>query len=552
MVMVTLPTKTLKDSLTLKGEFSKTLSETLFKIGMELEESNEEETTIDIAGAGNRIDAVSLEGIVRIINAYNNKAELRFPQVTKGKNSINVDKSVATVRPYIGAFIVRGINFDDDSLKRMINYQDKIHATFGRDRKMLAMGIYKLAGAKFPLQYIMLPRKKVKFAPLGCEKEMTGEEILTKHEKGKAYAHFFEGQQKVPVLRDSNGKILSMIPITNSNDIGKVEPGKQDVFVEATSFNLNMLIQLLTANALDFADMGGKIESCAINYGGNKRVEFPQFAFDKYSVSINEINSLLGLTLTVQQACKLLSRMLLPAKAQGGKILVSVPRFRSDIVHNVDLIEDISRAYGYDNFEPLPPQVHTFGKKHEKTILFDAVVNTFVGLGFQQVIGMILTSKNEATQKVNLKDNGKFVELFSSRALGLDAVRQSLLPGMFSIISSNKQYVYPQKIFEVGECVELNESEETGAKTQWKTAALIASSSTSFTEIKATLLALGKSLDDYKIKIEVVEDSRFIKGRCAKVTGKLFSGIFGEVDLEILRGYGIEMPCTAIEIEFKR
>ncbi len=554
MVMVTLPTKTLQEKLGLKGEFQKTLSETLFKIGMELENSNEEETTIDIAGAGNRIDAVSLEGLVRIIKAYNRSYKLKFPSVTRGKNIINVDKSVADIRPYMGNFIVRNVDIDNDSLTRIINYQEKIAGTFGRDRKVIGMGLFKMPAIQFPLQYIALPAKEIKFAPLGFEEEMTGDEILAKHSKGTAYASLFAGKNKLPILRDANGKVLTMPGITNSNDLGKVESGKQDLFVEATGSNLQMIIQLLTANALDFAEMGGQIESCTVKYSGGKNVEFPQFAFDKYSVSIKEINSLLGLELKAEQAKNLLEKMLLPSLVQGGKLVVNVPRFRSDVVHNVDVIEDVARAYGFDNFIPLQQTAYTFGKKHEKTIIFDAVVNSFTGLGFQQVIGMILTSKEEATTKIKQSDNGKFIELHSSRALGLNACRQSLLPGLLSILASNKQYSYPQKIFEVGECLEINNSEETSAKTIWKTAAITASatSASGFAEVKATIEALGKSFDDYALKIEPTLDVRFIKGRCAKVTGKHFNGIFGEVDLELLRNFNVEMPCTAMEIELKK
>ncbi len=553
MVVVSFPTNQLKKKLKLGSgaDFQKTLSETLFKIGMELENSNDDETTIDIAGAGNRIDAVSMEGFVRIVNAYTGNYEFHFPKITKGKNVINVDKSVADIRPYMGNFIVRNVTVDNDLLTRLINYQEKIASTFGRDRKVVGMGLFKLTQLKFPLQYIGLPAKQIKFAPLGFEQEMTGDEILKQHDKGAKYSNLFAEKNTLPILRDANGKVLTMPGITNSNDLGKVEPGKQDLFIEATGSNLIMIIQLLTACALDFVELGGEIESCTVNYSG-KKVEFPQFTFDKYVLSTSEIESKLGLPFSSQQSVKLLKQMMLPAIAKGNSVLVNVPRFRSDVVHKVDVIEDIGRAYGFDNFTPLAPTQYNFGKKHSKTILFDSVISSFVGMGFQQVISLILTAKNEATTKANVVDNGKFVELHSSRALGLDSCRQSLLPGLLAIIASNKQYSYPQKIFEVGECLELDKSSETGASTTWKTAAIIASANLGFADVKATIEALGRCLDDYKLKIEPTEDKRFIVGRCAKVTGKTFNGVFGELDLKVLRNHNIEMPCTALEIALKQ
>ncbi len=551
MVVINLPAKALKEKLSIKGDFQSTLSETLFKIGMELEQCTQEETSIDIAGAGNRIDAVSLEGIVRIINAYNGKPTFSFPRVKSGRNIINVDKSVANVRPFMGNFIVRNVDIDDDLLTRVINYQEKIAATFGRDRKVLGMGLFRLPELKFPLEYTALRANEIKFAPLGFKQEMTGAEILKKHDKGKVYAHLFAGKDKLPILRDASRRILTMPGITNSNDLGKVELGKQDLFIEATGTNLQMIIQLLTANALDFADMGAVIETCTVNYSG-KKIEFPQFGFDKYSVPMQQINLLLGLELKPSEACKLLLKMMLPASSSASVLNVNVPRFRSDVLHNVDIIEDVARAYGFDNFKPISPQAYTFGKKHDKTTLFNAVIDSFTGLGFQQVIGMILTSKIDSTTRVKISDNSAFVELHSSRALGLNAVRQSLFPSLLSIIASNKQYTYPQKIFEVGECLQVDASEETGASTHWKAAAIIASASTSFTEAKATIESLARSLDDYKLKVSPVEDKRFIQGRSASTEGKSFKGVFGEVDIEILREFNIEMPCAFLEIELKR
>jgi len=562
MVVVSFSKKELQEKLGLKGtEWQKELGETLFKIGMELESGNsaEEEIEIDIAGAGNRLDTVSLEGLVRVVLAYRGKYSFKYPKLTKAKGAVvNVDKSVADVRPYIGNFIVRGIDIDDSTLKRIINLQEKIASTFGRDRKVLGMGLFKLSQLKFPLTYVALPAEQIKFAPLGFKEEMAGDEILKKHEKGIAYAHLFSGKNKLPILRDASGKILTMPGITNSNDLGKVSVGKQDLFVEATGTNLQMIRQLLAANALDFADMGGKIESVAVKYPTNDKViEFPEWDFEKYSLNLQQANNLLGLNLTAAQAVQLLKKMMLPAVAKGSQLQVSVPRFRSDIVHWVDLVEDIARAYGFDSFVPQPPSVHTFGKKHEKTRLFNEIINSFTGLGFQQVVGMILASKEDQTVRVKKPDDGKFVELYSSRALGLNCCRRSLYPGLLAIISSNKQYSYPQKIFEVGECLEVDTLQETGAKTSWKAAALLASADASFAQAKSLVESFGRCLDDYELKIEPLKEKSpeaalFILGRAARITGKYFSGTFGEVDIEILRNFGIEMPCVLIEVELKQ
>ena len=170
---------------------------------MELESINEETISIDISGAGNRIDLLSLEGIARMLNAYKGK-KILIPKVKQSANVLNVDKSVAGIRDYIAVFIVRNFTIDEDRLKCLINYQEKAAKTFGRDRKVLGMGLFNLGQVKFPLSYAAKRPEEIKFAPLGMTQELTGKEILDKHSKGKEYAWLFAGKDKLPILTDAS------------------------------------------------------------------------------------------------------------------------------------------------------------------------------------------------------------------------------------------------------------------------------------------------------------------------------------------------------------
>ncbi len=557
MVVVEIPTKTFKKALGVEKQnnetFKKEIDETLFKIGMELENINDETTSIEISGAGNRIDLLSLEGISRMLNAYNGK-KVDAPTIKKSNNVLNVDKSVAGIRDYIAVFIARGVTIDEDNLKRLINYQEKAAKTFGRDRKVLGMGLFNLGQLKFPLTYSAKKPEEIKFAPLGFETVMNGKEILQNHPKGKDYAWLFNGKDKLPVLCDASGKILTMPGITNSNDLGKVQSGKnQDLLIEVTGTNALMVQKLATSNALDFANMGAQIELVTIKYP-SEEWQCPNLTNKEMKLTVKYVNDTLGLQLNAKQITDNLQKMQLQSKTNADAITVQVPFYRSDILHEIDLVEDIARVVGYDNFEPQAPDLATTGQKHAKTRTFQAAIETFESLQFQQVYGMVLSNTEEQITKMsrNKDDEKKLVKLFGSRALGLNCARDKLLPGLLGILSTNKQYEYPHKIFEVGETLQIDEKEETNARTDWKTACIIASATASYSEVKAIAENLARNFDCKRVKFTPVEDPAYIKGRCAKISTEYFEGILGEVSIAALRKYGLEMPCAALEVTLKK
>ena len=101
-------------------------------------------------------------------------------------------------------------------IKELIDIQEKLHATVGRKRKKLAIGIYPLEKIKLPIYYKALEPDKIKFIPLEATREMSGLEILQRHPTGRDYAHLLAGKSKFPVFIDADKNVLSMPPIINS------------------------------------------------------------------------------------------------------------------------------------------------------------------------------------------------------------------------------------------------------------------------------------------------------------------------------------------------
>jgi len=181
--------------------------------GTPLESLTKEEIELEIFP--NRPDTLSMQGFIRSFKSFLGKSPgLKKYKINKPEKNykVKIHPSVKTVRPYTACAIVKNLSFDDDKIKEIIDLQEKLHSTLGRNRKKIAIGIYPLEKIKLPIRYEARKPQDIKFIPLDTDREMNGLQILQKHPAGRNYAHLLEDYDKFPVFVDSNDKILSMPP----------------------------------------------------------------------------------------------------------------------------------------------------------------------------------------------------------------------------------------------------------------------------------------------------------------------------------------------------
>src|SRR5260370_7485316 len=66
---------------------------------------------------------------------------------------------------------------------------------------------------------------------------MSLREIVERHPKGIEYGGIISSFKEWPLLTDGDGKVLSLPPIINSNDLGKVSTDTKNILVEVTGTN---------------------------------------------------------------------------------------------------------------------------------------------------------------------------------------------------------------------------------------------------------------------------------------------------------------------------
>lgn len=132
-------------------------------------------------------------------------------------------------------------------------------------------------------------------------------------------------------------------------------------------------------------------------------------------------------------------------------------------------------------------------------------------------------------------------------------IRKSLINSLMEFLEDNKHEDLPQKIFEIGDTLYIDNSKETNVKTVKKLAGAICHSTANFTEIKSTIASILANLG-YKIEISALDNKTFIEGRVASVKGTSknsnINGFFGEISPEVISNFELEYPVIAFEIEF--
>tara|TARA_Y100000310_G_scaffold342247_1_gene444592 strand:+ start:11683 stop:13335 length:1653 start_codon:yes stop_codon:yes gene_type:complete len=516
------------------------LKDRISMLGTDLEDVNEKEIIVEIFP--NRPDLLSVQGLARAFSSFTGtKTGLRQYKAENSKEKMIVDRSVADVRPYTACAIVKDMHFDDEKIKEVIDIQEKLHITYGRNRKKAAIGIYPFEKIKTPIKFLAQNPKDIVFQPLESNKKMNMLEILDKHPAGRAYGPLLKGMKKFPVFRDANNEVLSVPPIINSHKTGKINENTKEIFIECSGFDFNVLKKCLNMIVTSLYEMGGKVYSMELAYG-SKKYTTPDLRPEEMKVDIDYINKLLGLSLKESEIKKLFERM--GYGYRNKKVLI--PAYRTDIIHQSDLAEDIAIAYGYENFHSTIPNVATIAQEDKFEIFKSKISSLLIGLDLMETSTYNLTNKEFQCKKMNAQL--QLIGLANSISSDYDMLRAWIVPSLMEILNNNKHHEYPQKIFTIGTVFKKDSSSDTNIGEDQRLAVAIASENTDYTEVRQILDYLFRSLG-LKYQIAEVEHSSFIPGRVARVivNGKKIAYI-GELNPIVLQNWELEVPVSAFEL----
>ncbi|MHA1960457.1 MAG: phenylalanine--tRNA ligase subunit beta [Candidatus Thorarchaeota archaeon] len=525
------------------------LEETLFLIKAEIE--GHDGDTIEIEINPDRQDMLSPEGIARAVRSFLGITPgLTEFETRKSGHEVLVKPGLSKIRPYISCGIVRGISTDDELIKDYMHLQEALTSTHGRNRKKASIGLYVHRDIRFPVVYCAKKPESIGFVPLGHDQMMDGPTIIREHEKGVLYGSIISSNKKWPLLIDSANEVLSLPPIINSNSLGRVDTDTRDIFVEVTGTHLPTVNQALNIMIASLAERGGVVETVSVKYPDGSIHETPDLKPWIMKVAKDDITELIGIELSDDEIIQSLTKMGYGAKIQkSGVVKVSVPSYRTDVLHAVDVIEDTAIGYGFNNIEPSIPQSMTAGKLQPITRLMTKARDLMVGVGYQEVMTYVMTSPDTHTSKMRRDD--RLIVTMNPKSRDYSVLRNSLLPALIDFGSRNQHADFPQRIFEVGFVVVPDDTAETRSRQSPRVGGIHFDNRVNLTKLMSELSFVLRNLGlEDSFSYEARSNKSFIEGRSGIiiVNGKE-RGTFGELSPEVLNAFGITKPVIGFEIE---
>ncbi|MHA1551551.1 MAG: phenylalanine--tRNA ligase subunit beta [Candidatus Heimdallarchaeaceae archaeon] len=496
-----------------------------------------------------RPDLWCSEGMVREIKGIlEQEAGIPEYEVKKSNYKVIVDPTLASSRPYIACAIAKNLNLTDYSIKQLMQHSEKIDNSYGRKRKRSSIGMYNLSMIESPIEYKVID-KSHKFVPLENKEEMDLPTILDKHEKGLEFGDIVKGYGHYPILLSANGTTLSLPPVINSDDVGRITEDTKELLIEVTGTNYETVNVVLNILCQTMVECGSDIYGVEIVYPPEIRkenVETPLLEKETITVDLDKINKYLGINLTSDQGIVALRKRRFECKATDkSKLEVEIPPYRKDILHWVDIVEEIAIALDYNKLGATKWKVLTTGGLLPETESENKVRNILVGSGGIEIFSNILTEPEILTTNVNLT-KVDLVKLQNPVSSTYSVLRDQLFPLLINVLSKNTHETYPQSIFEVGEVVKILGKRVV---TQTNAAYSFAGAESSFEDAHKRLHMMLDLLNT-EYKIEQTSHPAFTEGRSGKIiiAGKE-CGIIGEIHPNVLELNQIWVPVVVFEIE---
>ncbi|SEL05351.1 phenylalanine--tRNA ligase subunit beta [Haloferax larsenii] len=537
----------------------------LFALGLEFEGVTED-GAFQLEFGPDRLDRLSVEGVARSLRyQYGDARGVTVPKTNDPDWTIVVDESVPEERPYVTGAVVRGVDLDEAALDSLIQLQEKLHATMGRKRAKGAIGIHDLTMLKGDvlseqstgnaITYTGIEPDGDTFVALDSNEELTPAEVLEQHDTGRKYADLVSEYERYPAIYDEIG-LFSFPPVINGRRT-EVTTDSRELFVELTGTDQWTIDRMCNIICYALAARGATIEEVEVEYEGGTVVR-PDFEVETKRVSHDRIETVLGVDLEMDDVIDLFERSGLDADAELGDETVyevSIPPYRVDVLHPLDLVDDVGRAYGFNELEPRYPDVGTVGQRHERSRLEDAARTALVGLGFEDLLNFHMISEEENYERMDIEPGtavlggGEPTSITEPYSEDYTMLRTWVLPSLTMVLENNTHRAYPQDLAEIGHVAHRNDDENTRVSEARHVAAVLARHDATYEDAKARLATL---CSDFGVELETpaTEHPSFIPGRTASVVidGEEV-GIVGELHPKVIVEHDLELPVAAFEFD---
>jgi phenylalanyl-tRNA synthetase beta chain len=166
------------------------------------------------------------------------------------------------------------------------------------------------------------------------------------------------------------------------------------------------------------------------------------------------VNHLLGTRLSMTEIETIFKRLGFSSKEkERGSLEVAVPLYRSDVLEEIDLIEEVARIYGYNHIEKRPCRFSSSQIPHDPAFSFERTVREkLLQFGLQEFLNSDLISKKLAEVSLEwIREGASLITALHAKTEEYSVLRPSLLPGLLQSVKRNFNFkTQTISAFEIG------------------------------------------------------------------------------------------------------
>ncbi|PJE67663.1 phenylalanine--tRNA ligase subunit beta [Candidatus Shapirobacteria bacterium CG10_big_fil_rev_8_21_14_0_10_40_9] len=538
----------------------KKLADRLTEVGFSVEviKKVENDEILEIEVTPNRPDCLSISGIAREVGAITgNKVKIPKAEIPKAKGKFEIEiVNDFKLCPRYTALIIDGI-------------QIKPSPPFIQKR-LKKIGLRPINNLVDITNYVMFETGN----PLHAfdYDKITPKKLLTQKSKGGEKFESVDGISYVLpkdaiIIKDSEDRVIDLCGLKGGSNTG-ISEQTNTLFLHAPVYNPVLIRRASQALSLRSdasaifergANPGGTLNtlkraaSLILKYAGgeitSEIIDLKKEKFEPWTIKLRHprLEKILGIKINPTKVKEILESLGMESKlkTQNSEIIydVAIPTHRGDLKMEEDLIEEVARIYGYNNF----PKTLPLGETPEEKIPFfkdfsleEKIKQILADSGYSEIYTYSLISKR-ALENIGL-DLEKALRVSNPVSGEYEYLRPSLIPNLLSAFLLNQPNFSEIKLFEFGKIYPEEKLMLSG----------IANSD--YYHVKGILELIFQELgiENPTFKPYVKRDILYHPAKTAVIeTSRALLGTVGEVNPAVLTKAGIKGKVVIFNLDFE-
>lgn len=271
--------------------------------------------------------------------------------------------------------------------------------------------------------------------------------------------------------------------------------------------------------------------------------------------TVEGINRVIGTKLSQAEIVAILEKLEIKTIDDNG-LKALIPPHRLDLQREIDLVEEVSRIYGYEKIGMTLPKLDVWGAKTNGQMIKDRVKLELLSNGVDEILSYSFVSKKDL-DKINLSENSILrnqVELINPLGEEFSVMRASLVPNVMEVLARNSNRKNKNvRIFEIGSIFMPREIPVKQLPIEKENLTIgVIGEHEDFFSLKGIVENVldGLGIEDYTFEKESNHPT-YHKGRCATISwnGHVL-GTLGEVHPMVLENFGLNERAYVADLDY--